>query len=254
MLHKLFKLGLSTGLLLTSLNLYATGALQQGDTVIVKKGSMLCYAKDSKPALDSFVRIDGSIAMMQTDVSIYGKEKVKDQFPNVGAISAEYCVIFYKDNTYKFHQYAKNSKYALLDSKDYWIAAYTDSLEKVISAPEPQSNEPTYSFLGMDDLEAFPSDYVNKLVYIKCKKSTPTEDDKNGGYTVMASCAETDGSYSFGGNNPFKIQIYINNKDTARSIAKSKNQEKWFLGTVKNNTAQYDISKYIFEISEVQFK
>ena len=123
-----------------------------------------------------------------------------------------------------------------------------------MAPPEPQPSGPTYSFLGIDDLEAFPSDYVDKLVFLKCKKSTPTEDDKNGGYTLMSSCANADETYGFGLSNPFKIQIHINNKDTTRSIAKSKNQEKWFLGTVKKNTAQFSIANHIFEINEVQFK
>ena len=265
MLHKLIKIGLSVGLLFGSLNLYADvkadeyyendpSILQKGDTVIVKKGSVLCYDKDSNRALDSFTKIDGSIAMMQTDVTIDGKKKVKNQVPNVGKISAEFCSIYPTDGTYKFNGYAKNDKYSLLDSKDYWIAVYTDSLEKVISKPEPKSSGPTYNFIGIDDLEAFPSDYIDKLSFIRCKKSTITEDEQNGGYTIMASCSNADGSYGFGSNNPFKIQIHINNKDTARSIAKSKNQEKWFLGTVKINPAQFAISKNIFEINEVQFK
>ena len=126
MIVKLIKLCLSAGLLITSL--LSADTIKKGDTVIVKKGSMLCFDKEPTLALNAFVRIDGSIAMMQTDVTIDGKEKVADQFPNVGAISAEYCVIFSKDYSYKFHKYAENGKYVLLDSPDYWVATYSDSL------------------------------------------------------------------------------------------------------------------------------
>ncbi|MEA2050121.1 MAG: hypothetical protein U9O56_05270 [Campylobacterota bacterium] len=119
---------------------------------------------------------------------------------------------------------------------------------------KPVAPTPKYNFLGIDDLEAFPSDYVGQSVYLKCKRSTPEEDEKAGGYKIMANCANADGNYGFGSNNPFKIKIRTANKSQARSIAKSKRQVKWFLGTVKKNREEFALTKYIFDIKDVQFK
>jgi hypothetical protein len=69
----------------------------------------------------------------------------------------------------------------------------------------------------------------------------------------MATCANADGDYGFGSNNPFKIKIHTNSKDDAKNIAKSKKKEKFLLGTVRKDQNKYAVSKYIFEISEVQF-
>jgi hypothetical protein len=115
-----------------------------------------------------------------------------------------------------------------------------------------QQDESKYKFIGIDDLEAFPSDYIGKKLYLRCKRSNVSE-DREGGYSIMATCANADGDYGFGSNNPFKIKIHTNSKDDAKNIAKSKKKEKFLLGTVRKDQNKYAVSKYIFEISEVQF-
>jgi hypothetical protein len=46
---------------------------------------------------------------------------------------------------------------------------------------------------------------------------------------------------------------HTNDKKIAKKIAKSGREKKFFLGTVRKNTVQFPLAKYIFEIEEVQF-
>jgi hypothetical protein len=250
MVKKFIGLGLIAGLLVTSLS---ADTFKKGDNVIVEKGSMLCYSKESLYAIDALNRVDTNLELLIMDAEDAKEENKKFivSFPTINLQKASHCAFFNSNSNYKFYRYSSEGKYALLDSEDYWIAAYSNSLKKDTSTPE--TNSPTYSFLGIDDLEAFPSDYIGKLSYLKCKRSRP-EEMKNGGYKIMAKCAKSDGSYGFGGNNPFKIEIQTSSRDIARAIAKSKEQEKLFLGTVKKNTEQFAIAKHIFTIHEVKYK
>ena len=207
MLKKLLKLGLIVGLSVASLG---AETFQKGDAVIIKSGHPVCFALEQE---DAYRNLTG-LGRLVTDYSIDFKN---GNMPKLSLNKkSSYCAFYKNELKYKFTK-MYNNKYAILDSKDYWIVVHKSSLKKASNQPE-KSNEPTYSFLGIDDLEAFPSDYVGKLTFLKCKRSTPTEDTKNGGYTIMATCAKADGKYGFGGNNPFKIQIHTN------SILPQKNQ------------------------------
>jgi len=245
------KLGLASLMSILAMGSLNAQEFKKGDTVIVPAGAMMCFDKNVLPAADS-------LAYMDSFASILIEEKTWEPlvYPK-DTKQSEYCANFNTQKEYVFERYEHYSykkmdkRYAILDSKDHWIATYSSVLRK--GKAKPKSTQPTYTFLGIDDLEAFPSDYVGKLSYLKCKRSTPTE-NKNGGYKIMSNCANEDGKYGFGSNNPFKIQIQTSSKDTARSIAKSKRKVKWFLGTVKQNPEQYAIAKHIFVINEVQFK
>jgi len=113
-------------------------------------------------------------------------------------------------------------------------------------------NAGNYSFVGIDDLESFTSDYLNKSIYITCKRTTISE-DRNGGYSVMARCKNSSSEYGFGSNNPFKIKIHTDNKSVAKNLARSKNKEKSILGNVRKPSVKYSTAKYVFEIGEVQY-
>ena len=247
MLKKLVKLGLAAGLSVASLN---ADTFQKGDNVIVKKGSIMCFAKESYDATAALKTIDLQMDLYASDAKDGSLDSRR--MPKIlGNLYAEYCINYNADYSWKFEKYYSESKYAILKSENGWYAVYSSSFKKDTSTPKV--NKPNYSSLGIDDLEAFPSDYIGKLSFLKCKRSTP-EEMKNGGYKIMSTCAKADGSYGFGGNNPFKIQIQTSSRDVARAIAKSKRQEKWFLGTVKKNTEQFTIAKHIFVINEVHYK
>ncbi len=119
-------------------------------------------------------------------------------------------------------------------------------------ADKPKNEGPTYSFVGSDHLDGFPSDYLGKKVYLICKKSRADEDSE-GGYKVMPLCANSDGKYGFMSMG-LKVKIHTNDKDVAKQLVKSEKQEKLLMGTVKKNTAKYSMYKHVFEIEEVQYK
>lgn len=123
-----------------------------------------------------------------------------------------------------------------------------------VNEVKEEQNIKKYEFIGSDDLESFPSDYVDKLLLLNCKKTTVSEDRRGNGYDIYAICMDSKGTYGFMGFNPFKIKVKTNDKNMAKEIAKSENQEKSLLGILKIDYSTYAVSKHIFEIHEVQYK
>lgn len=124
------------------------------------------------------------------------------------------------------------------------------------SAKEPVKAQKVenYKFVGSDDLEAFPSDYVDKMLSLNCKRTNVEEDVRSGGYDINPVCKDSKGKYGFMGFNPFQIKVKTYDKNIAREIAKSEAQEKYFLGVLKVDNSQFAVTKHIFEIREVKYK
>jgi len=252
MLKNIVKIGLGIGLVASISN---AQTFKKGDNVIVKKGFPICYhtKNDGDNALRN-VR-NGVDAFLFFTYDMDDREKGNKNFTPIldgKNTSPRVCIIYnYDTKAVYFADGVHDDGVHYIYDKDDYGAVPRNALKKDIS--KPKSSQPNYSFVGIDDLEAFPSDYIGKLSFLKCKRSTP-EEMKGGGYTIMSNCAKSDGSYGFGSNNPFKIQIQTSSKDMARAIAKSKRQEKWFLGTVKKNPEKYSVAKNIFIINEVHYK
>ena len=128
MLNGLLKAGLSLGLIMSLSN---AQMFKKGDTVIVPKGTMLCYSISAKAA---FHGLDGVMLALWD----YEDGNEEDQFPQIDSssfINSEdeiTCSVFSSDNQYKFDSYDELTKgrLVLLDSEDYWITTYSSSLKK----------------------------------------------------------------------------------------------------------------------------
>jgi len=236
MYKNIIKIGLSLGL---AASLSNAEAFKKGDTVMIYKGTMVCYANKAADAINSMASMDRQLLNRKKSLTL-----TKD-------INADYCMLWKNGQQYKYNDKvsAYNNKYSLLENDTYFIATYTNSLIKLEDTPK----SPAYNFVGSDDLEAFPSDYIGKPLLLKCKRTSVKERSKGGGYNIAPVCMNTDGKYGFMGFNPFKLEVITSNKNLARKIAKSKKQEKWILGTLKKNPVKYS-AEHIFEINEVQFK
>ena len=123
-----------------------------------------------------------------------------------------------------------------------------------VNEPVKEQKVESYKFVGSDDLESFPSDYVGKMLSLNCKTTNVGEDEQGGGYNIQPVCKDSKGEYGFMGFNPFKIKVKTYNKNIAREIAKSEGQEKYFFGVLKIDNSQYSMTKHIFEIREVKYK
>lgn len=123
-----------------------------------------------------------------------------------------------------------------------------------VNEPVKEQKVESYKFVGSDDLESFPSDYVGKMLSLSCKSTNVGEDAQGGGYDIQPVCKDSKGGYGFMGFNPFKIKVKTYDKNIAREIAKSEGQEKYFFGVLKIDNSQYSMTKHIFEIREVKYK
>jgi hypothetical protein len=252
MLKKSLNIGLACGLLFSLLN---AETFKKGELVIVKKGFPICF--NSKDDKDSINKI--TAGLLGFKLSATNMAKTKEFEPILTEKSARVCMIFNTDYKAYFLGEEKNKYfdfYYIYDKDDYGVVP-KNALKKVENSQQTtqqkqETESPKYSFVGINDLESFPSDYKDKRVYLECKRGK-VEEDREGGYEIMANCAKADHSFGFGTNNPFKIKIHTNDKKIAKKIAKSGREKKYFLGTVRKNTAQFPLAKYIFEIEEVQF-
>ena len=123
-----------------------------------------------------------------------------------------------------------------------------------VNEPVKEQKVESYKFVGSDDLESFPSDYVGKMLSLNCKTTNVGEDAQGGGYDIQPVCKDSKGEYGFMGFNPFKIKVKTYDKNIAKEIAKSDDREKYFFGVLKVDNSEYAITKHIFEIREVKYK
>ena len=123
-----------------------------------------------------------------------------------------------------------------------------------VNEPVKEQRVESYKFVGSDDLESFPSDYIGKMLSLSCKTTNVGEDEQGGGYDIQPVCKDSKGGYGFMGFNPFKIKVKTYDKNIARDIAKSEGKEKYFFGVLKIDNSQFAITKHIFEIHEVRYK
>lgn len=228
----------------------------KGDQVIVKRGNIMCLSSKSANALSGLTRVETELKFMQMDIadSISDGEKPSyvKRLPAISKLDADFCQIDSYDLSYKFHRYAEDGK-AILDSEKYWIAVYSDSLEKDKNNDKSENQGPTYNFAFSDEIESFPSDFVDKPIFLKCKR-TDVKEEKNGSYNISPICEDSKGKYGFMTFNPFKIKVMTNSREMAREISKSGQSVKWFLGKLNKNTQKYALGEYTFLIEEVQYK
>lgn len=249
MLNKKFKnilkIGLSLGLIISTSN---ADTFKEGDTVVVEKGNMICLSTESAYALGGLTKINLSMEIMS-----FGDETKQFHFPKSPNLEADYCRVDSKDQEFQFKRY-ENKGFVLLENKDWWVATYENAIKK--GKPQFNNNSqnegPTYNLVNADTLESFPSDYIGKPIFLKCQ-STNVGEDKGGRFNISPNCLESNGRYAIMGFNPFKLKVITYDKNTAKEIAKSGNQEKWLLGYLKKNTQQMDVD-HIFEVNEVQYK
>ena len=123
-----------------------------------------------------------------------------------------------------------------------------------VNEPVKEQKVESYKFVGSDDLESFPSDYVGKMLSLNCKTTNVGEDAQGGGYDIQPVCKDSKGEYGFMGFNPFTIKVKTYDKNIAKEIAKSDDREKYFFGVLKVDNSEYAITKHIFEIREVKYK
>lgn len=123
-----------------------------------------------------------------------------------------------------------------------------------VNKPAKEQKIESYKFVGSDDLESFPSDYVGKKLSLNCKTTNVGEDAQGGGYDINPVCEDSKGEYSFMGFNPFKIKVKTYDKNIAKEIAKSDAQKKHFFGVLKVDNSPFAVTKHIFEIHEVEYK
>ena len=123
-----------------------------------------------------------------------------------------------------------------------------------VNEPVKEQKVESYKFVGSDDLESFPSDYVGKKLSLNCKTTNVGEDAQGGGYDIQPVCKDSKGEYGFMGFNPFTIKVKTYDKNIAKEIAKSDDREKYFFGVLKVDNSEYAITKHIFEIREVKYK
>ena len=237
-------IGLSLVLIASLVN---AETFKEGDTVILQKGYPACYALTLDKAVAQYNEIGKWFKEILT------KLQAKNQIlpPMKFHEKTSHCLFQNKEEEFRFKKYHNNS-IAIIENKNYWVAVDTVALKKGKSKPKNENTN--YSFIGSDELEAFPSDYIGKRLFLKCKRCNVTELSEAGGYNISPVCMESNGKYGFMGFNPFKIQVVTYDKNLARAIAKSKKQEKWILGTLKKNSIKYSTTKHIFEINEVNYK
>jgi len=217
------------GLCLTTL---IAGDFKTGDLVSVKPGTVICFSKKASLALDYIRQIDSH----QGELKI----NLKDGF----------CALTSYENYGKVTKLYDGGKYVLLDTKDYWLVTYTDSVSKQAQTDNKQDDN--YKFVGIDELQSFPSDYIGKKLFIQCI-DTSVEENNDGGYNINGSCLKNDGKYDYM-INPFKLQIHINDKAVAKEIARNPKKVKFFLGTLRKNNKEFAVVDYIFEVDSVQYK
>lgn len=110
----------------------------------------------------------------------------------------------------------------------------------------------TAKFVGADDLESFPSEYLNKPIFLRCER-VDVKEGKAGNYRVRPTCEKSNGQMDIMSTLGFKINFIMSDKEEARKLAKSGSQPKLFFGELIINREKYAMEKYIFDIHEIQY-